>query len=110
MVAAAAGFFAAAISIHPSIHPSISPPRRQLLRIFSPSGVQTGLLSLPGPAVAVAAPEQGEGLLAVVTHAASPDITTKSQRLLLEVGEWCGNSVKGAGFGAWRGQSNRVVP
>ena len=86
------------------------PAHRQLLRIFSPSGVQTGLLSLPGPAVAVAAPEQGEGLLAVVTHAASPDITTKSQRLLLEVGEWCGNSVKGAGFGAWRGQSNRVVP
>ena len=72
------------LSPHP---PSPScPPRRQLLRIFSPSGVQTGLLSLPGPAVAIAAPEQGEGLLAVVTHAASPDIATKSQRLLLEVG------------------------
>jgi hypothetical protein len=70
-VAAGAGFCAAATS-------------GQLLRCFSPAGSQVAVLSLPGPAVALAAQEEG-ALLAVVTHAGVPDVHFKSQHLHLEV-------------------------
>ncbi|GAX80265.1 hypothetical protein CEUSTIGMA_g7703.t1 [Chlamydomonas eustigma] len=57
---------------------------RQLLRIFSPTGVQLAVISSAGGLVALAAQEEGS-LLAVLSHASQPDIHTKSQRMRVEV-------------------------